>query len=734
MSAFYYCQKVGGIMATIRTAIQVFDGMSPALRSMNNAMNIVISSFESLQYASSNAVDTASIQAARQELARAESAFNQIEQEIRQADQQQRQLNNDIRNGSAEANNFLSTLKQIAAVYLGFEGAKNVLNLSDQLVQTTARLNLINDGLQTTEQLQQMIFQSAERSRSSYLDTAKIVARVGMNAKDAFSSTTEMIAFAEQLNKQFIIAGASTEEMNSALLQLTQGLGSGVLRGEELNAVFESAPNIIQSIADYMDVPIGKIREMASEGLLTADIVKNAMFAAVDETNAKFNEMPLTFSQIWTSFKNYALLAFQPVLERLNQIANNQSFQTGIDAIIGFLAILAIAALEVFNLLVSIAAVISENWSILEPIVWGLTAAIGAYTFALALNKAAQMVSTLWIGLKTLAMGLLTATTWRQVQATAAATAAAWGLNAALWANPIMLVVMGVVLLITTVYLVIAAINKFAGTTISATGVIAGAFSVMGAFIWDLFLGLFELVLGVINGLVNPFITIANFIGNVFTNPVSSVIYLFQSMADGVLAVLEKIASAMDFVFGSNMASTVAGWRAGLKDLADAAVAEYAPNENYQKIMNELDLSVDDLGLKRVEYGDAWNAGYQWGEGVAEKFDMSKILANAKNGLDGFGMGDLGSTFGNIADYSGDTAANTAAMKDSMEITEEDLKYLRDLAEQEAVNRFTTAEINIDMSGMSNTINSDRDLDGVISYLEEGLTEAVEIAAEGDHD
>ncbi|MFB8858240.1 tape measure protein, partial [Clostridioides difficile] len=297
-------------MATIQTSIRIFDGMTPAFRHMTTAMNIVLSSFEQLQRTSSNAVNANSIIRAREELARAEAGFDRLERQIRESDNQQRKLNEDINKGASSTDRLVGSAKKLAATYLGIRTLGGLGNLSDQMTSTNARLGMINDGQQSDAGLNKMIFQSAERSRASYLDTAQIVSRIGMNAGKAFSSTKEIVGFAEQLNKKFVIAGASTEEMNSALLQLTQGLSSGVLRGEELNAVFESAPNIIQSIADYLDVDIGKIRGMASEGMLTADIVKNSLLAAAEQTNAEFEKMPYTFSQIWTSIKNNAIMIF----------------------------------------------------------------------------------------------------------------------------------------------------------------------------------------------------------------------------------------------------------------------------------------------------------------------------------------------------------------------------------------------------------------------------------------
>ncbi len=288
-----------------------------------------------------------------------------------------------------------------------------------------------------------------------------------------------------------------------------------------------------------------------------------------------------------------------------------------------------------------------------------------------------------------------------------------------------------IIAIIAVIYLVVAAVNKFAGTSVSATGIIFGAFAVLGAFLWNLFLGLLELVFGVINAMINPFIEIANFIGNVFTNPISSIIYLFQGMADGVLAILQTIAGALDFVFGSNMADTVAGWRSGLKDMADAAVAEYAPNENYQKVMDNLDLSVEGVGLQRWAYGDAWDAGYTAGENLdasIANFDPASLFdSNIPS------AGDYANDYdpsGMAADVAG-INSNTSDMKD---ISEEDLKYWRDIAERDAINRFTTAEINFEMGGVQNNVNSTMDLDGIMDYIGDGMMERLEVVAEGVHE
>jgi len=702
-------------MATIRTAIQVYDGMSPGLKAITNALNITISSFEAMQRASSNAIDTSSIQAAREQLNKAEIAFDEVEREIKQANEQQQKFNNEIRNGQTAASGLHSKFMKIAATVGAVLGAKQIIGLSDEITQTSARLNMINDGLQSTEQLQNMIFQSAQRSRASYTDTADIVAKLGLRAGDAFASNAETIAFAENLNKMFVVAGASQQEMASASLQLTQALGSGVLRGEELNAVFEAAPNIIQTIADYLDVPIGQIRNMAAEGQITADIVKNAVLSATEEINQQFESMPMTFAQIWTMIKNEALMAFQPVLQRMNEIGNSEQFNILINNLINGIVILTTVAAELFDIITSIAGVISDNWSWLEPIVWGIVGAFIAY-------NAVALITNAILAIQGIQAKIAAASQMMQAGATFTATVAQHGLNAALYACPLTWIILLIIALIALFYAAVAAVNKFAGTSVSATGIIAGAFMVALAFIGNLFVGLWNLIVDVAASIWDVIATVAEFLANVFVDPIGSIVRLFAGMADAVLGILQGIAKAIDAIFGSNLAEAVSGWKSGLQGAVDDLVGE-------AKIqIPRLDTS--SLYLDRFEYGKAWEMGYKAGENFESKFDLGKILGDASRTLDAY---ELGNQLDSI--YSGvdDTAFNTAAMKDSMDATEEELKYLRDIAEQEVINRFTTAEIRIDAPINAN-IASNMDLDGVVNYLEEKLYETMQVAAEGVHE
>lgn len=675
------------------------------------------------------AVDNMDVEAANQAYLRLSQTVGNTERYIRDNVDEQGRFNREIEEGTNEANSLMQTIKGAVAAYATIQTLSAALNLSDQLTTTTARMNLMNDGLQTTQDLQNMIYLSAERARGSYQATADAVSKLGLMAGDAFGSSQEIIAFMEQINKQFTIAGTEAAGVDAAMLQLTQAMASGVLRGEELNSIFEQAPTIIQSIADYLDVPIGSIREMAAEGQITADIVKAAMFAAADETNAKFESMPKTFSQVWTSFQNTALMAFQPVLQRMNEIANSEAFQTFVNNAIEGLSMVAGVALEIFDLLVGVAGLVAENWSWLSPIIYGVAAALAVYYgWQLAVNAISAISKGIHIAMAVAQM-IHAAATGALTAATAAEIAAQNGLNAALYACPIVWIIVLIIALIALFYAAVAAVNKFAGTSVSATGIICGAFMVALAFIGNIFVALWNLVVDVFVLIYNLVATVANFIGNVFTDPIGAVCRLFFDLADTVLGILQALASAIDAIFGSDLAGSVQGWRDSLGGWVDDT---FGKGDEVMAKMN-----ADDMKLGRFEYGEAWNAGYSFGEGIDQSianFDPSSLFDTNVPGADDYAnLGNYGSGIGGIGSGVDDIAGNTGKIADSMDITEEDLKYLRDIAEQEAVNRFTTAEITIEQTN-HNTVSGKMDLDGIVSGLTDAANEAVDKIAEGVHE
>lgn len=786
-------------MATIQTSIKIFDGMTPAFRNMTNSINTTINSLERLQGRLNNPLNTGGIQTSQQSLNNIESVLTRIEQKIGSADNEQRKFNEDISKGASNTDKLLGNVKRLAATYLGLKSIGGLANLSDQMTSTNARLNMINDGQLSDGGLNKMIFQSAERSRASYLDTAQIVSRIGMNAGSAFSSTREIVSFAEQLNKKFVIAGASTEEMNSALLQLTQGLGSGVLRGEELNAVFESAPNIIKSIADYLDVDIGKIRGMASEGMLTADIVKNSLLAATAETNKQFEQMPYTLGQIFTSIKNNAVMVFGVIQKKIEQAMSSRGFRTFIDNFIDSLYVLGNAAYNIFNGIVNIlgspafqafvntiivcvsliaqalgwmitqalniANVFAQNWSIIAPIVFGVVAAIAIYSLALAgmwaweklvaASKFAMMFAQMLLNTKTLA-GYAYLIKYAAGQ---------WIANEAMLACPIFWVVAGIIALVVALFVGVAIFNHFAGTSVSAIGAVVGALAGLTAFI--------------INSVffwINVFISFAEFFTNVLDHPVYSVKKLFFNLATAVLNNLISMTKGCD-EFATNLANSIIdgingalkAWNkfvdvlnkfGGLGDKLGLGKADMVGHtksitSTLQKAKGDLNkwLGAEPEGyksFKQLEYknvGDWAKNGYAFGQNLENKlkdaFDISKIAEKAKKDLglddlwddkyglgDGFGSAGLNSPLNDAAKGAKDTAGNTAKMAKTMDKSQEDLKYLRDIAEQETINRFTGVNIKIDMNN-TNNISKDTDVDGIVNVLTEKLNDAMVVSAEG---
>lgn len=704
------------------------DTANAELEQLRSQLNQAVQDQEDLN----RAMERMDVSAANEAYLRLSNTVSNTERYIRDNTDEQGRFNRAIDEGAQGAGDLMNMIKGAVAAYASVQTIGKVMDLSDQLTSTTARINLMNDGLQSTQDLQNMIYLSAERSRGAYQTTADAVSKLGLMAGDAFSSSEEIIAFTEQLNKQFTIAGTEAAGIDAAMLQLTQAMGSGVLRGEEYNSILEQAPNIIQAIADYMEVPKGQLKDMAAEGEITAEIVKNAMFAAADETNAKFESMPKTFNQIWTSFQNNALMAFQPVLQRLNDIANSESFQTFVNGAIEALSMVAGIVVEIFNLIASVGTMIADNWSWLSPIIYGVAAALLVYYGRLMLVRGAELALAAVQGVVAVAKGILAAATMLVTGATWAQTTAQYGLNAAMYACPIVWIIILIIALIALFYAAVAAVNKFAGTSVSATGIICGVFMVAAAFIGNLFVALINFVIDIFVVLWNFIAAFANFFGNVFNDPVGAIARLFFDLVDTVLSLLQSLASAIDTIFGSNLAGAVQGWRDSLGGWVDSTFGQG------EEIMAKL--NAEDLHLDRFEYSSAWDAGYSFGEGIDESianFDPSSLFDTNVPGagdyadLSGYGS-DLGG-LGGIGSGVDDIAGNTGAIADSMDITEEDLKYLRDIAEQEAVNRFTTAEISVDMSGMQNNISNGMDLDGVISGLTEGVNEAIDSMAEGVH-
>jgi tape measure domain-containing protein len=665
------------------------DQVTGVLKNITRALDITLHSFEQMQDASANAVDVRLLNQARAGLGevnlavremeenyrRAAQQEQQVTRNIRQSTQAEQQLNASIRGGNDALDDMVGKAKNLAATIGASVGLKKLIELSDQMTSTTARLNFIVDDGGSVEALEAKIMASAQRSRAAYLDTASAIASMGANAGAAFTSNDELIAFMEQVNKQFVIGGASAQGQAAAMLQLTQAMAAGALRGEELNSILENAPGIARAIEQYMGIAEGSIKSYAEKGAVSATVVKNALLSIADETNAKFNGMAMTWGQVWTQMGNIALKVTQPLLTAINWLAN--------------------------------------NLSVIGPILLGLGTAFLVFQVAAHWTQIAAVATAAYhavVNLLSIGFGVLTGNT-------TAASAAVFTFNSALLASPITWIIMLIAVVIGLLYGVVAIINKVTGSSISATGLICGAIAVAGAFIGNTVIGLLNALIQYIWAIfVAPFLGIVEWILNVcnggFNSFGDAVANLIGQIIGWFLNLGKVVTTIIDAIFGTN-------WTAGLESL-QSSVTAWGKNEN----AITLDKNAPTIDY-RFEYGDAWAAGNDFGKGID-----AKIGGMFNTG----GLGDSsGFDLGDIAAYTGETADNTGKTADALAVTEEQLEYLRDIAERDAINRFTTAEVKIDMTGMTNRIDGSADLDGVISQLTEGFTEALVTAAEGVH-
>lgn len=780
-------------MGRVQSSLVLNDQMSKVLGRINKAMGSVLDSFEAVQRASGRSFNTANIAAARREIGAADAALNEMEQSYRDCNNQQQQLNRHIGQGTSAAGGLLGKIKSIASAYLGMKAVKGLVGLSDTITQTDARLSMMNDGLQTTAELNDMIYASAQRSRGSYLATADAVAKLGLMAGDAFSSNKETIAFMEQVNKQFKIAGTSAQGIDAAMLQLTQAMGSGVLRGEEYNSILEQAPNIIQAIAKYMDVPKGKLKDMAADGQITADIVKAAMFACADETNAKFESMPKTWSDIWTSMKNRAIKALDPLLAKVNQLANSERVQRTVNGLIRTFSVMSVVLAQVFDGVCAVYNFVADNWSWIRPVIMGIVA-------ALLLYKAAVFTITAIETIAAVAKGIFAAATMMQTGATFAATAAQHGLNTAIWACPITWVIALIIVLIVLVAIFfeqvvgavywLGALFKNIGLWIANVSIaiwnsiknIGLWFANLGLAIWQVIknIGMWFANLGAATwaiikntglwfanlgmGIWNVLKACASNVGVAFNNAWVFIQQGFWGMVNVIMQGLKSLANMANKVLGwmgvnidtsgldfaakkidelnskkESYTSIGDAWNEGFNTFAYDSVSDAWNSHSYGSVG-------DAFGTYDVDFGKGWSEGMNtfdtfqdgWGSSAYNKgaevgrnikssvtgvFD--NMLGNLGLGEDGTGgLDPYGGALGDIAKNTGDTAKNTGK-------STEELSYLRDIAEREAINRFTTAEIKVDLGGVTNNVAANTDLDGIISYLTDGVAEALVTASEG---
>lgn len=595
--------------------------------------------------------------------------FTSYTQQTAKAANATRRVKNDVddlarsqASATVATNTFAGALRNLVGAWLGFQGIQLLVGWSDQITGATARIDMMNDGLQTTGELQDMIFQSAMRARGSYIETMGFVSKLGTLAGNAFSSSAEIVRFAELINKQMAISGTTTWEAQGAMLQLTQGLASGTLRGEELNSVLEQTPMIAQTIANYLGVSVGEMRNMAAEGLITSEVVKNAMFAAADEIDAKFEEMPYTWGQVFTLAQNIAIRALNPLLLAISFLANNIQ-------IIGPAVLAVGAAFAVFQ--------IAAHWTTIATV--ATTAYHAVVTFL------------------SIAFGMLTGNT-------AAASAAMFVFNSAMLANPITWVVMLIMVLIGALYVGVAAFNKFSDSSVSATGIIMGALSALVGFIYN----------NTIAPIINIFKMASNFISNVFKNPVASVQVLFYDMALNVLGYIRSLANGIE-----NLINLIPGVEVHFTGAINKIYGSLTAGRN--KVISESGYTEYFNAPSYKDLTASFNTGYSMGKGV-EKGVINFFTGGSGSipvtgeGVDGTGMA------GDISDIS----KGVSSINKAVNMSEEDIASLVDIAERRYVNNINlTSQTPVITINGQNTGNTAADRQNLADTIRDILIEQV---------
>lgn len=550
--------------------------------------------------------------------------------------------------------------------------------ISDGYMNTKSRIDLMNDGLQTTKELQNDVMKSAFRARGAYTDMAASAAKLGMLAPDAFKSSKEVVVFTELIQKSFKVGGASSVEQSTGMYQLAQAMASGRLQGDEFRSISENAPMITQAIAQYTGKSIGELKVLSSEGAITAGIIKDAMFAAADDIEAKFKKMPILWSDIWGMIKNGGIMAFDTIIEKINALINTEVFMGFVNTIIVGFQLAATGIGFVIDRFIWLGDVISSMWGIIGPILTGIV----VVTIPAIIGGVTALVGKLW---------LLT----YPMRA-----------NVALW----MMANLPMILLIASIVGVITMLEKMGITFDEICGVIGGTIMSLVAFIYNYF----------VVYLWNSFSEFSNFFGNVFTNPVASVKKLFYDLMVSSLGFIEMIAKGIENLLNaiSGVEVNITSGITGFKDNLAAKAASIADENGLREFVKTKEF---------WDLGDAAGKGYALGAKVGTGIDGAIFSIGSFFG--GLGMGDLGPMGDLFADGVPVMNKQGGALDVSMD--KEDIKYLKDLAEKEYVAKFNNNTLAPQIHVQFGDVHENADAEQVAGIITRVLKEEIATVKEG---
>ena len=712
-------------MSTIQGSIMLMDAMSTPLNNIVGAINTTIVALQNVNNTDVS-IDTSRLANAQTMIVQAGAQLSEIERNIQLGIQnntaEQNNFNKSLNQGVSKADSLFSKIKSFIGLYAGIQSVKIGLDVSDNISQTTARLNMINDGKQTTEQLQQAIFQSAQNSRASFLDTASVVSKLGLLAPQAFNSNMETVKFSELMAKSFKVGGATTSEQTSGMYELTQAMASGKLQGDEFKSITENAPLLAQAISKYTGKSMGELKDMSKEGLITSDVIKNAVFAMSDEINTKFNSIPQTFGDVVNKIKNNAVNSFMGISSTMSGIFNSERFQGFIDGVSSFINKTFIMINWLIKGISAVGTVLYEIWGPIQPILVTVLGLLTTYKLIMGFIAVKTAIATGITTIYNLALLAKQTMLGAVSVALAKATAAQTGLNIAILTCPITWIIAGIALVVAAIYGVVAVFNKITGKAYSATGLIVGVFYWMGGMIYNIIAAAWNKLAQTFVSIYNLGVSIAEFFANVFKHPIRAVAHLFANFINFLIDKVKFLGSIIDTICGTNVVGRLETVQTAIGDWVNEKVGG---NEITLKRMDATQVMMDRVGLK-----DMYNKGYEKGA------NFSLFGKNAETGI------DTNTEFGNSTnpevaksnDLLKNIDKNTKKAGDMLDLSHDEISYLRDLAEREAINRFTTAEVKVDVGGITQHVASALDLDDIVDYMTNKMEEGIAIAAEGSYE